>query len=411
LSITTYMDEELERLLASPESDLVERKESLRGDAANTIREAVCAFANDLPDHRRAGVVFVGARDDGAPSGLAITDELLRQLADVKTDGNTVPPPTLTVAKRRLRGADMAVVTVEPSDSPPVRYRGRIYIRIGPRRGVASAQDERILNEKRRYRDQPFDVHPVSSARPADLDRRLFEDLYLPAAVAPDVLEANDRSYEQRLAATKMIGAADDPVPTVLGILVLGLRPRDFLPGAYVQFLRIGGLALGDPIVDEQLVEGPIYDVLRRVDDKLIAHNRTAVDLTSGPLERRTHAYPLAALQQLVRNAVMHRTYEATNAPVRVYWYDDRIEITSPGGPFGAVTPENFGQRGLADYRNPNLAEALRVLGFVQRYGVGIAVARRELEKNGNPPPEFDVQATIVNVIVRIAKVMSEGER
>src|SRR3989337_1727367 len=112
----------------------------------------------------------------------------------------------------------------------------------------------------------------------------------------------------------------------------------------------------------------------------------------------------MPALQQIVRNAIMHRSYEATNAPVRVTWYDDRIEITSPGGPFGAVTPENFGQPGLADYRNPNLAEALRVLGFVQRYGVGIAVARRELEKNGTPPPEFDVQATIVNVIVRMAR-------
>lgn len=400
--MTTFSDEELERLLTDPESDLVERKESLRGEAPAALREAVCAFANDLPDHRRAGVVFVGARDDGSPSGLPITDELLRQLADVKSDGNTVPPPTLTVARRRLFGADIAVVTVEPSDSPPVRYRGRIYIRIGPRRGVASAQDERILGEKRRYRDQPFDMYPVPSARLTDLDRRLFEDVYLPAAVAPDVLEANDRTYEQRLAATKMIATAHDPVPTVLGILALGLHARDFLPGAYVQFLRIAGRSLGDPIVDEQLVEGSVYDVLRRIDDKLNAHNRTAVDMTSGSVERRTHAYPLAALQQLTRNAVMHRTYEATNAPVRVYWYDDRIEITSPGGPFGAVTTENFGQPALADYRNPNLAEALRVFGFVQRYGVGIAVARRELEKNGNPPPEFDVQPTIVNVKVRM---------
>src|SRR5581483_7618469 len=101
------------------ESDLVERKESLRGDAPSAIREAVCAFANDLPDHRRAGVVFVGARDDGTAAGLPMTDELLRQLADIKTDGNTLPPPTITVGKRSLLGSDLAVVTVEPSDSPP----------------------------------------------------------------------------------------------------------------------------------------------------------------------------------------------------------------------------------------------------------------------------------------------------
>ena len=194
-----YGDHELEQMLANLESDNVERKESFKGDAPNTVREAVCAFANDLPNHQRAGLVFIGVRDDGTPVGLNITDELLRQLADIKTDGNILPPPTLTVTKHTLHGADVAVISVEPADSPPARYKGRIYIRIGPRRGIASAQDERILNEKRRYRDRPFDVQPVPSAILSDLDRRFFEDVYLPAAFAPDVLEANERSYEQQL--------------------------------------------------------------------------------------------------------------------------------------------------------------------------------------------------------------------
>ena len=114
-----YSAPELEAMLADPESDLVERKESLRGDAPARVREAVCAFANDLPNHRRAGVVFVGADDAGNPTGLEITDRLLLQLADVKTDGNIVPPPSLTVAKRVLGGRAVAVVTVLPSDSPP----------------------------------------------------------------------------------------------------------------------------------------------------------------------------------------------------------------------------------------------------------------------------------------------------
>ena len=55
-----YSDDELAAMMADVESDLVERKESLRGDAPVKIRQAVCAFANDLPDHGRPGVVFVG---------------------------------------------------------------------------------------------------------------------------------------------------------------------------------------------------------------------------------------------------------------------------------------------------------------------------------------------------------------
>ena len=399
--MTRYSNEELERMLAELESDLVERKESFGGDAPTKAREAVCAFANDLPDHRRAGVLFVGARNDGTPSGLAITEELLQQLAGMKSDGNIVPPPTLFVEKHRIRGTDVAVVMVEPADSPPVRYRGRIWVRVGSRRDTATEQDERVLGEKRRHHDKPFDVSPVWAAKTADLDRQKFEAEYLPAAFAPDVLAANSRSYEQRLATTKMIWSVDEPAPTVLGILVLGTRTRDFLPGAFVQFLRIAGLELSDHISDEQLIDGAVSDVLRRIHDKLSSHNRTSVDLTSGPMERRSHAYPISALDQLVRNAVMHRSYEATNAPVRITWYDDRVEIMSPGGPFGSVTSKNFGRPGLADYRNPNLAEALRVLGFVQRFGVGIATARKDLADNGNPPPEFTVEHSHVLALVR----------
>ena len=111
--------------------------------------------------------------------------------------------------------------------------------------------------------------------------------------------------------------------------------------------------------------------------------------------------YPQPALQQLVRNAILHRTYEGTNAPVRVTWFEDRIEITNPGGPYGAVTVENFGQPGWIDYRNPVLAEAMRVLGFVNRFGVGISTARESLAKNDNPPLELSAQPNWVLATVR----------
>ena len=378
--MTPLRDHELADLLKKGESDRVEFKESLSGDAPSSIREAICAFANDLPGHGVPGVVFVGVRDDGSPAGYPVTDELLRQLADMKTDGNIVPPPSMTVQRLPLPGGNAAVVTVEPSDSPPVRCRGAIHIRTGPRRGVATAQDERILNERRRAGNAPFDVQRVPSATLDDLDLRYFEQEYLPQAFAREVLDANERSREEQLAATKMIASADDQAATVLGLLVLGKNPQDFLPGAYVQFLRIDGTAPHDDIVDSADIRGVVADMLRALDEKLRAHNRTAVDL-SGATERRTSLYPLAALQQITRNAVMHRTYETTNAPVHVRWFADRIEVISPGGPFGRVTADNFGSSGAVDYRNPNLAEGLRTLGFVQRFGVGIPTAQNLLRE------------------------------
>ena len=391
-----YSKSTLRAMASDLKSELVERDESLQGDAPNRVYQAVCAFANDLPGHRRPGVVFVGLRDDGQLAGLDITDQLMLQLADIKTGGNILPVPTLFVDRLRLSGGDVAVVTVHPSHSPPVRFRGTIWIRTGSRRAIASGQDERLLNEKRRHRDAPFDVHPVSTASVADLSVRRFEEEYLPRAVERSVLEANDRSDIERLAATKMLTSVDDPIPTVSGVLVLGTRPQDFIPGAYVQFLRIDGTAHSDPVTDEIRCDGPIARVIGCIREKLSSHNRTRVNITSGWTERRRPTYPMEALQQITFNAIMHRTYQNTNAPVRVVWFNDRIEINSPGGPYGAVTAESLGSPGIVDYRNPTLAEAMRVLGWVQRYGVGIDIARRALEKNGQPEPEFRADANWV---------------
>ena len=399
-----FTDEELLQIIEDGEADRVEFKESLSGSAAERIREAICALANDLPRHEKPGFVFVGVRDDKTIAGLSVTDQLLQQLADMKTDGNIVPPPSLNVEKRTLQGKEIAVVTVQPSNSPPVRYKGAIYIRIGPRRGIATAQDERTLNEKRRYGDIPFDLHPIPTSGVSDLNLAQFRNEYLPQAFSDETLAANERSLNEQLAATKMIGAADQPTSTVLGILTIGKNPQDFLPGAYVQFLRIDGSELTDDILDGEEIRGAIPDLLRRVDDKLTAHNRTAVNFTTNVVEQRTELYPIPALQQITRNAVMHRTYEATNAPIRVSWFNDRIEVLSPGGAFGTVNAENFGRPGFTDYRNPNLAEAMKTLGYVQRFGVGIPTARRLLKGAGHPEPEFELNHNYVLATIKTAR-------
>ncbi|MBY4597993.1 putative DNA binding domain-containing protein [bacterium BD-1] len=394
-----YSDAQLETMMADVESDCVERKQSFKGDAPTKAREAVCAFANDLAGHGVPGVIFIGVHDNGAPMPeFEVSDELLRQLADIKTDGNIVPPPTLLVEKRRLQNADIAVITVWPCDTPPARYKGRIHVRWGPRRGLATAQDERILNERRRHRDRPFDVQPILEAGLDELDRLRFEQEYLNALVARDVLEANERSYEQKLAATKMVLGENELTPTVLGILTIGRSPSDWIAGAYTQFLRLAGNDLTSDVLDEDVIHGTVADQIRRLEEKLAAHNTRSVRFTDVATEERKETFPLDALRQLVRNAYMHRSYEATNTPIRVYWFDDRIEIHNPGGPFGSVTQENFGQPGITDYRNPNLAEALRALGYVQRFGAGIAIARRALGGRLT----FEVQPGVVAAIVQV---------
>jgi ATP-dependent DNA helicase RecG len=398
-AMSPVTDEELRRVSRELESERVERKAAFSD--RDKVAEAVCAFANDLPGSGLTGYVLIGVDDAGNPSNAQITDRLLLALADMRDDGNILPRPSMTVNRRVIDGVDVALVEVKPSNAPPVRYKGRTWIRVGPRRAIATAEEEARLSERRRAADLPFDARPLSSATFDDLDLDLFKRTYLPTALAPEVIAANERSVEHQLAALRF--ATADGSPTVAGMVAVGREPASFIAGAFVQFLRIDGVDLTDQIVAEYRIGRPLPEMLSELDELLKVNVRTAVDLTSGTVERRRPDYPLVALQQLTRNAVMHRNYETSTSPVRITWLADRIEIQNPGGPFGQVTVENFGEPGLTDYRNPTIAEAMRQLGYVQRFGVGIATARKALADNENPELSFQVEPTYVAAILRSA--------
>ena len=389
-----YTGDDLAALFSGGESEAVERKRNAADNDA--LRRNVCAFANDLPGTGRPGVVFIGVEDDGSCAGLEIDDALLARLAQIHSDGNIQPLPSIAVGKTTIAGCEVATVQVAPALHPPVRYRGRAWVRVGPTVRQASPEDERRLDERRQAADRPFDMRPARGAALDELDMDYVRAQYLPRAVAEDVLERNERPPDYQLRSLRLVV---DGAPTWGALLGLGKDPQGWLPGAYVQFLRIDGREITDPIRNRKELTGRLDDVLLRLDEVLGLNVSVRTEVAAAAREARRPDYPVAALRQLAWNAVMHRAYDGTNAPVRVYWYADRIEIENPGGLYGRVKEENFG-KGETDYRNPLVAEVMHHLGFAQRFGQGVPLARRKLAENGNPEPEFDFQPTRVAVTV-----------
>ena len=237
-------------------------------------------LANDLPDHHKPGVVFVGVHDDGTCANLPITDERLRTLSDMRSDGNILPFPMMTVQKKLLDGCELAVVEVQPSYSPPVRYNGRVWVRVGPRRATATADEERRLSEKRCAGDLPFDQRPVQNATINDLDLDLFRQVYLPSAVAADVLAANERPPSQQLASLRFVTA--ERTPNTAAVLVFGKDPLAWFPGAYLQFARFEGPEVTDAIRHQKEISGPMPSLLRQLDKILDANVSLASDVRAG---------------------------------------------------------------------------------------------------------------------------------
>ncbi|MBV8618010.1 MAG: putative DNA binding domain-containing protein [Curvibacter sp.] len=394
-----YSDQELLALINEPESLTLERKESFVKEKAC---KTVCAFANDLANTRRSGVLLIGVNDQGQVLGVQVTDLLLQAVDQIKSDARIQPLPSLTVRVINAGEHQVIAIEVQPSNLPPVRFDGRTWVRMAASTHQANLEDERVLNERRRtHAGRSFDSEPVPSAAVDDLDLRYFEDIYLPSALARDVLAANGRQIEEKLCTTRMASGTAPCVPTVAGLLTLGWSAQDFLSGAYVQFIRYAGTEQGSAILDEEAITGNLETVIRRSEERLKAHITSSVRILGTDREKVEPSYPLEALQQLLRNAILHRNYEGTNAPTRMYWFADRLEIWNPGGPFGLVTRENFGQPYATDYRNPCIAEVLRNLGFVQKFGFGIQSARQTLAANGNPAPEFKVEQGYVLVTIR----------
>jgi ATP-dependent DNA helicase RecG len=350
--------------------------------------EAICAFCNDFPDSQQAGYLIIGATDNGTHCGLRVTDELQINIAAIRSDGNIQPQPAMAIEKFTFPDGDLLVAEVQPSNFPPVRYKGKIWIRVGARKAVANEAEEKILYEKRAANIKTFDAMPCTDASIDDVDVKLFKTEYLPKAFPEDVLLEDKREIKQKLQSLGFFDLRFD-CPTYAGIIMFGNNPEKFLAGCYTQYVCFAGETRGGEILNEHKFDGNLVRALSKMDTFVELSIAKEKPVPVSPLrEIKIISYPYFATRELLMNAVMHRDYES-NAPTRFYEFDSYIEIQNAGGLYGKARPENFPD--VNDYRNPIIAEAMKVLGYVNRYNRGIIRVQKELEENGNGKATFDL--------------------
>ena len=392
--------DELQYILTDTESYHVERTTST--DNADKFCQAICAFSNDLPGSGKKGYLIIGVHDNGKLSGLRVDDRLLLQITNIRTDGNILPQPVMNVEKFSFEGGDVLVAEVQPSELPPVRYRGRIWVRVGPRKSIVSEAEEKILTERRLSNIHTFDAMPCLGTTIADLDVPLIKKEFLSKAIAEEVLADDKRHIEEQLISLGFYDLRYN-CPTNGAIILFGVNPEQHLHGSYVQYVRFKGKDRAGDIVNEHKFSGNLCRELVKIDafiETSISQKRPIP--VSVLREETVSKYPYWATRELLMNSVMHRDYE-TNAPVQFYEYDDRIEVQNPGGLYGKVSPANFPN--VSDYRNPFIAEAIKVLGYVNRFSRGIYRVQKELVENGNGEASFDFSLiTAFRVTEKVSK-------
>ena len=243
---------------------------------------------------------------------------------------------------------------------------------------------------KRTSNARTFDALPCLEAALNDLNTSLIQLSYFPLTIDRETLEANHRDLKQQLASLRLYDLQNDK-PSNAAILFFALNTQYFFSGSYIQYIKIDSLERNlDKVVTEQTFRGSLLDELNEI-ESYVRHNivkSRPVRVENTFQDRNVSNYPYNALREFIMNAIMHRDYES-NAPIYIYEYIDRIEISNSGGLYGDVRPENFPN--ASDYRNPVIAEIMKNKGYVNRFNFGIQDAQRKLAENNNPPAEFDL--------------------
>jgi ATP-dependent DNA helicase RecG len=199
-------------------------------------------------------------------------------------------------------------------------------------------------------------------------------------------LRIPDASVENILCSLKVLKKFKGQIkPTNTAILFFSKHASDYIPQNEIRIARFDGFTRRNTL-DSQEIRGPIYQIIDQVESFFRRNTRTAnkiVDFNRIDIPE----YPYEAIREALINAIAHRDYNRTGAPIMFYIYDNRVEIISPGGLVSGVTLENIGAKHEA--RNQSICRIFHETKDMEKLGTGIYKMRKYMRDYGLPEPEF----------------------
>lgn len=350
-------------------------------DTVKALAEAAACFAN-----AQGGVVVAGVRDRvSGPSAFEGTDldtqVVLRRVYEL-----TNPSLTVSVDAQEYEGARLLLVTV-PRSADVHQVDNRATRRVGTScEPMTAAQMAGLLSERRgedwSSEDSGRALDDVSAAA---LDRARALVRASPDPARRRYADESDRDFLRILGVVTAVGTL-----TRAGELLL-CDPLSSRPLIVYQYRRT---AAGEPIVTRP--EGPLLLALLRTLELVSARLDTTPLNLPGGVQVQLADLPEAAVREAIANAVIHRDY-CMGGPVAVEHAPTRLAITSPGPLVQGVTVDNILTTSSRP-RNPQLANAVRVLGLAEEAGVGVDRMYREMVSVGHEPPRFEESSAEVRV-------------
>lgn len=404
-------------LLRARTTDLCDiEAKAASGGLPKSVRDTVSAFSND-----RGGTIILGL-DERANFAVAdrfdavrIRDALAAACAD-----ELEPPVRTDIDIVDIDGGTVVVAEIpelDPRFKPCyVKSRGEYngsFTRGGDGDRRLTVFEIHLLHTNRGQPDD--DRQPVSGATVTDLDPVMVD--YLLRRVRQRqrrAFEGLDDAGALRRLNVLAPDAHGQLVPTLGGLIAMGVYPQQFFPQLNATFVVYPGLSAedvpagGPRFLDNRTFEGAIpYIVEEAV--AAVLRNTSVRSFVEGTGRRDVYDYPVEALREAIVNALVHRDYSAYSrgTPVQIVLYADRLSVANPGGLFGAVTEDDLGGEGVSSTRNPVLVKLLQDVQLpssdrtvCENRASGIPTMLRELRRAGTALPEFHSRITRFKVVM-----------
>ena len=392
------------------EHDRVEYK---RGwNPSETIR-TICAFANDFPNVNGGYIVIGVGSEDGIPvlppSGIPKEqlDSIQQQIFQYC---NMIQPryiPKIEVVDYQNKGTFLLYLRCSAGEGGPYQAPTEVYsdkkndkkadrsmrywIRIGSI--TASAKQDELSELFDKFNAIPFDDRVNRRATVDDIRRGYLED-FLRVSNSSLVSELKSNTIDDLLVSLEVANETDtDLAIRNIGVLMFTDKPHKLIPGAQIDLVRFHTPdAEGSDDFTERTFTGSIY---KQIKDAMNYLDTTVFEKKIVKISGQAEAihyfnYPYDALEEILVNAVFHKSYRDPE-PVEIRVYVDRIMVINYPGPAKWIDMDEFvvGKVKARKYRNRRIGEFLKEVELSEKQSTGITKILRTLEHNGSPPPEF----------------------
>ncbi len=369
------------RLLQQREGETLDFKRELPG--SSDLAALISAFYNT-----RGGTIVFGVDDQRLPVGLIRPQGVEVGITHIIRDRLDLDAlPVIEIVP--YEGREFVVVMCPKGTRRPYFVRGELrpYIRVGSTNRQATVEEIRRLyleGGEVRYETLPNPAVAWSDLSPALIARYIQRREAL--THTPLLL-----SHEELLRNLGCVAEADGRlVPTHAGVLLFSAEPQRWLPQSEVICVRFQGRDVLT-YLDRQDLRGPLPEMVLEAERFVYRNTRTGHRVVG--FEGIDYPeYPHEAIREALVNAVIHRDYSLSGQSIRVFIFDDRIEVHSPGALLPEITLEEIRLlKSRSVLRNRIIVEVFRDLGgFIEKLGTGIRRMTAVMEQHGLPRPQFE---------------------